>query len=734
MKNKYLKSTVIAASIALVSTNFANAKVSTTTLPTIIVQDNKESANEKFNLIPINYTADVDYITKEDIEKKETSDIHRVLREVPGVTIREEDGFGLRPNIGIRGGRSNRSADINLMEDGVNISPAPYSASSAYYFPALGRMQGIEVYKGGSSIKFGPRTTSGAINLITKQIPDKAEANLKASYGSFNSKEATLDFGNSYDNFGYLVNIDHKSSDGFKKLDNGGDTGYEVNDILTKFRFNNDKDSDVYHEFEVKLALSDQISNETYTGLSLGDFNQDPNRRYAATQLDEMDNKHYQIQLDHRAEFSKNFALKTTAYYNEFTRNWYKLDSINSSEDKLSTAFDGSNQANLDLLRGIGSGEVGIKANNRHYVSQGIQFAFENKFNTGKIKHSLVNGIRIHDDYEDRYQRVDTYNINSGILSLQSAGEDGSTWKNNRIGSTRAYSAYTEDTIQIGKLTIVPGLRFEHIEAKQRSYDNDPARSGIADTVKNSTDIFIPALSSSYKFNDNYSVFAGVHKGFAPAPPSSTIKPEQSTNYETGFRFRGKQESFLETALFYNDYTNLTSEDSNGDKVNGGEAISYGIEFGAGIKPSAQFLNKAVKFPIKATYTLNHAEFTSSFDSDSDIWKNTTVQKGDAVPYIPRHQLTLSAGFEVDKISFNLATSYVGAMRTQPGSGPISKADKIPSYFVADASFYYQATKQLQLFTAIDNIFDRGYAVSSFPYGLRPGKPQAIKGGLKYKF
>lgn len=732
MRNKYLQSAAIASAITLLSANYSQAKVTTTTLPTIIVQDNKESDNEKFNLIPLNYTADVDYITKEDIEKKETSDIHRVLREVPGVTIREEDGFGLRPNIGIRGGRSNRSADINLMEDGVNISPAPYSASSAYYFPALGRMEGIEVYKGGSSIKFGPRTTSGAINLITKQIPNKAEANFKSSYGSFNTKEATLDFGNSYDNFGYLVNLDHKSSDGFKKLDNGGDTGFEVNDILTKFRFNNDKDSDIYHEFEVKLAHSSQVSNETYTGLSLGDFNQDLNRRYGATQLDEMDNKHYQIQLDHRAEISENFALKTTAYYNEFTRNWYKLDKVNGNS--LSKSFNGDNPEDLDVLRGMGSGTIDIKANNRHYVSQGVQFALENKFNTGKVKHSLVNGIRIHDDYEDRFQRSDVYGINSGVLTLTTPGSDGSSGSNNRIGSSRAYSAYTEDTIQIGKFTVVPGLRFEHIEAKQRRYESDPARSGTPDSIKNSTDIFIPAISTSYKFNDNYSVFAGVHKGFAPAPPSSTVSPEKSTNYETGFRFRGEKESFVETALFYNDYSNLTSEDSNGDKVNGGKAISYGLEFGAGIKPTAKILNKDFKLPLKATYTLNHSEFTSSFKSDSDIWDNGTVQKGDAVPYIARHQFTLSAGFEVDKIALNLSTSYVDQMRTQPGSGPIDKGDKIPSYFIADASFYYQATKQLQLFTAIDNIFDRGYAVSAFPYGLRPGKPQAIKGGLRYKF
>jgi Fe(3+) dicitrate transport protein len=75
------------------------------------------------------------------------------------------------------------------MEDGVLISPAPYSAPAAYYFPTVSRMQSFEILKGGSQIQYGPYTTGGAINMVSTQIPRRFSGRVTASIGSFNTKK-----------------------------------------------------------------------------------------------------------------------------------------------------------------------------------------------------------------------------------------------------------------------------------------------------------------------------------------------------------------------------------------------------------------------------------------------------------------------------------------------------------------------------------------------------------------
>ena len=114
-----------------------------------------------------------DVVSSIELKRFNDNDINRIISRIPGVYIQEEDGFGLRPNIGMRGTGVERSSKINIMEDGVPISPAPYSSPAAYYSPTAGRMHAIEARKGASQIKYGPNSTGGSLNYVSTPIPEK---------------------------------------------------------------------------------------------------------------------------------------------------------------------------------------------------------------------------------------------------------------------------------------------------------------------------------------------------------------------------------------------------------------------------------------------------------------------------------------------------------------------------------------------------------------------------------
>jgi Fe(3+) dicitrate transport protein len=684
-------------------------------------------------------TGSAQFIDKKELEKHNYTDVNRVLRQVPGVNIQEEEGYGNRTNIGLRGGRSERSADITLMEDGILIAPAPYSAPAAYYFPRIARMEGTEVRKGSSTIKFGPRTTSGAINFISSSVPSESKGSSLIGYGSNNTKRTELNYGNSHGNFGYVFDLGHEETDGFKTIDIvGDDTGYSIQDFMGKFRIASDPTAKYFQSLEFKAGATEEDSNETYLGITDADFAADPFRRYAASQKDNMDAGHKQYHLRHFIDM-EGTDITTTLYRNDFSRSWYKLNDVMVGGTRLNLGPALNNSTYLAVLKGEtdldggANNHLRVRDNNRNYYSQGIQSDLLHKLDIGKTKHELQGGVRFHYDIEERFQKDDRYAITDGVMTLTSAGAPGS--QANSAGSANATALYALDEIKTGDWTFIPGLRYEHINLKNENFT-----SGAV--IKNSVNAIVPGVGLSYALTDKLNVFGGAHKGFAPPAPGSTDQQEEeSINYEAGARYEnGNFKS--ELVGFYNDYENLLGECTNasgctngniGDQFNAGTVEVHGIETSTEYDLAALFGgNNTYQFPLRANYTYTKAEFGSDFTSAFEEW--AVVRKGYAMPYIPEHQAFVSIGVVDPKWEVHLGGKYVGRMRTQAGSGPIPDGQGTDEQFITDISAEYEIIKNTRTFVNIENAFDQEYIAARRPAGARPGKPFGIFAGLKYKF
>ena len=674
---------------------------------------------------------------KKQLERFEYDDPHQVLLSVPGVYVRGEDGFGLRPNIGIRGAASDRSKKITLMEDGILFGPAPYSAPAAYYFPLITRMQSVRIIKGPAAIVYGPHTVGGAIDLVTASIPSDRSGMIDIATGQFGYRKAHVRYGALEDQYGFLIEGVHVGSSGFKEIDLvGGDTGFVRNEWMIKGRHIVNPTAKIRNEFEIKVGYSDETSNETYLGLTDADFAKNPYRRYASSQADKMQWHRTQVQLAHKVSFSPNMSFTTTVYRHDLQRIWNRVQGLNNASlyDVMINPNEPRNAVYLGVIRGDSpstraGGDMLIGPNDRAFVSQGIQTLLSWSPTLGPTKHKIELGTRVHNDSVTRLHTQNSFQVEGGqMIAAQQPIE---TTAKNDVASL-ALAIHVADAISIGRLTVTPGVRAESILGKYSD-----ALTG--EQTRQLQQVVLPGVGVFYGITKELGVLAGVNQGFSPVAPgtAASAKPEKSMNYETGVRYSpGKIRA--EVIGFYNHYTNLTNQCtfSNGctqdgvdQQFNAGRVRVYGLE--AFFESEAKITNTWV-LPARVSYTFTDARFLTSFESADPTFG--TVQKGDELPYVPRHQLSTAVGIESQRFGLNMAGTVVSPMREKAGQGDIPANVKTDGYFLLDASASARVISTLSLYINARNLLDNEYLLARRPFGARPGNPRWIQVGAKFTF
>ena len=672
-------------------------------------------------------------ISNEDLQKTIDTDIHKILSAVPGVFFRTEDGYGLRPNISIRGTSLDRSSKITIMEDGVLVAPAPYTSASAYYFPTTGRIHAVEVLKGPSAITQGPSTIGGALNLISTPIPTEGKGKFVQELGDNGMMRTHAVLGGDNGTFGAMVEVHEHSSDGFDSIANvGGDTGFDKSDLLAKFRYTSGN-----HEVTLKMLDLDESSDQTYVGLSQSSFNKNSRMRYGMTQYDQMNNDGEQQSITYKGSFG-NVNVIATSWSNDYHRDWFKVDKANNGKafgisNGINNVIDAANNGNADaqgILDGTRAVEVKLKHNNRFYGNEGIQF----QLSTDIGNHSVTFGYRDMEDYESRLQNYECFDQSAdGKNSALSPCSTGWTGSNNRLRETDATSYFVQDTITMDKLTLTLGYRSEDYDkVENRWSDAKPTRT-IKDAKynnkKSSGDYSTTGFGATYDVSENLKLVAGFHQGMSPVFNGDA---EEADNMELGFRYN-KGTTAVEVIYFASDYANLVAEckNSSGGDCDAGDTFSGGEVDVSGLEVDASWVvqSNAVNYPIAITYTSTDATFDNSFDSDYF----GVVASGDDVPYIPSSVLAISAGFITD-------SGWSGYMRMADHGSSCSTAacgafENIEAYSYIDLSLRKRVNDSLDVYGVLENATDNEDIAARAPKnGARSQKPQTFKVGFSYKF
>ncbi|MDH7944843.1 TonB-dependent receptor [Pseudohongiella sp. SYSU M77423] len=664
-------------------------------------------------------------IDGEQIRIEAATDINQLLKTVPGVYIREEEGLGLRPNIGIRGATSERSSKVTIMEDGIMMAPAPYADPSAYYFPTATRQSTVEVLKGAPLLRYGPQTTGGVVNLVSTPIPQESAGSVQTVIDERGSVDLHAWAGGQGESMGWLLETVQRDGESFKDTDRSNDAGdYRIEDYVAKLGWQSTEGP--AQSLLLKLQYSEETSLETYLGLTDADFEANPNRRYGLSSIDDMSNRHSSIQLSYALALSDNTSLSANAYQNNFKRNWFKLDgggayidAANRGDERAQAILDGS--GNVNGLR--------YKNNNRSYESRGVEVNLTH--NQGD--HLIEFGARTHEDESDRFQPVDVYNQAGARLIYDRRIQPGSG--DNRVGSADAVTFWLTDTWQVtDALTVNAALRHENVTTSEHRYATLD-RSSLNRITNNEASEWLPGVSLTYQISDSFQILAGVHRGFSPlgAGAQPNEDPETSDNYEAGFRFQSGT-LFAELIGFYSDFSNksencsLASPCSNGETSGSyttGEAVIQGLE----VQFGNRFAVGDASVPFDFSYTLTDAEITRT-DATAG------VNKGDELKDVPRNIFSVRSGLELANGWNNyIVGKLVHEMCVSIGcNNSVSPYARTDTLFVTDLISRYTINNGVELFLKVENLFDKQKIVSRDPDGARPNKARTASVGFLYEF
>ena len=680
-------------------------------------------------------------VTKEVMEESHPASTNEALRKLPGVVVKDEEGFGMRPNIGVRGLSPTRSTKVTLLEDGIPLSYAPYGDNASYYHPPIDRFDRIELLKGAEQVLFGPQTIGGTLNYIGATPPQEFGGLVSGALGTRNFSKGRIRFGG----HGMLLDYMRKEGDGARE-----NIHSKVQDV--NFR--------VVHQLGDRNAITfrssyfDEDSRASYSGLTEAEFaNFGP--RYNPLKNDVMNARRQGYSVTH-AISRGDLTVTTNLYYTYFARDWWRQS--DNSDDTLGHDSSKGSPEGIALKNKRHAGERvdydTIQANRgklRKYSVRGIEPRLKFAYASGSVRNELETGVKLHMEKHARLQ------VNGGSPTARG----GVNYEDN-LRTADATSVFLVNKSTVGAWSIMPGVRLEQIKTERT---HRPVKEDIIDkttklatgsrttslvTGSQSLTEVLPSLGVNWNPSETFTVFSGIHRGFAPprnediseTSTSTEVGAEDSTNFELGLRARPTEYSSIQAVYFRNDFKRLIAV---GSVAGGSLPVSQGEALFQGIELSGDYKMDEVGPYFRGGYTwLPTSEQSTPY---VDVVKGTPVSTsvaGNRQPYSPEHMLNVSLGYERGGFDSHIESVYVGKQFSGFSNTTVPNLNGqeglIPGHLVWNLAINYaiqpsDATKRssTSLFMAVKNLADKVYIVDR-SRGIMTGSPRLIEGGVKYIF
>jgi len=658
-------------------------------------------------------------LTEKDLADSRVLTINEALRKVPGIFTRDEEGLGLRPNIGIRGLNPTRSTKVLLLEDGLPLAFAPYGDNASYFHPSLERFNRIEVLKNSGQIAFGPQTVGGLVNYISADPPESFAGRFAARGGSRGYRDWQVAIGDTLatTGTGWRIDATRKQSAGSRE-----NIELDVTDVGVKLR----QELGADQSLTLRASVYRERSQVPYSGLTLAEFAANP--RGNAFVNDFFDSQRIAAALTHGWQITGDVALRTAIYATGFDRDWWRQSSSSAQRpnDLSDPACLGMQNLNT---------HCGNEGRLRSYTTFGVEPRLSIEGSLGAYSLNTVVGLRHHREHQHRQQ------VHGDTPRARTAGTGPNAGvREDNLREVEALSGFIETSMTIERWTVTPGVRVESIRyARSNRLSNQSGSSALTQLV--------PGIGLTYKLGESAMLFAGVHRGFAPPRVEDAIRAdgasveleaELSWNREIGLRFEAEDRWRLEASLFEMDFTNQIvpaslAGGSGATLTNAGRTLHRGAEVAAEWRDDSRSLAPHARV---AWTWLPVARYVGT--RYSAIPGHTQVDiSGNRLPYAGHQLATVTLGLRHGPLAAQFEGTWTGAMYGDDLNTVALTADgqrgRLGGHAIANLTLQYQHDEALTLYASAKNLFDRLY-IGDLSRGIVAGPPRLLQAGFEYRY
>lgn len=676
-------------------------------------------------------------VIPQDLMKDQSiQSVSQAVQYVPGVQAAQ--GEGNRDALIFRGNATTGDFFLDGLRDDVQTYRDIYTTDR------------IEVLKGPNGMAFGRGGAGGAVNRVTKQAGWDPVAELVASYGAYNYKRFSGDYGQALnDEIAFRVNAVHEDSGSYRdgvNLERFGispivtiESSEKTKIVLGAEYYQDKRTADRGVPAQSTVIVTPTINNS--------DFNRRPyrigdtDRFFGSADLSKTETETGALNASIEHSFDNGIAVKNStryANYNKYYQNVFTNSTVAPNGTFAVQGYkDNTNRENLinqtDFTYTANWGAV------EHKVLAGLELTTQDTDNS-RLAAFFSNVPTTANGTQTTLDANNSSEISANTLTRFAPNlvNNNNAFRDNH-STLDVIGVYLQDQIKLSEhWQAIIGLRHDHIET---NFKGSRRKGG---STANQNDL----ISESFNVNDNFlspraglifkpveavSLYGNYSLSYVPRAgdqltsltvTNQSFKPEKFINYEIGAKWDVNPNLALTAAVYKLERENVQVTDPNNANlqilVDGQE--TKGIELGI----SGDFTNK---WSIFGGVALQDGEVTKQQGSG-----NTAILKGAELAQTPDRTLSLWNKYEIND-TWALALGIVSTSDRYAQSPTASQSTLLPGYTRYDAAIYGKFSEKLRLQINLENLTNKEYALYAHNnQNITPGPPITGRATLIYNF